>query len=118
MNLKFERNKLEKEIQRTKTTYEFYRPKYNDYGEPIEDGKVLATTLRAIYHEKNEYIKVTIADAAQYRTKKVPMLLCLYEECEVKIDDEVEINGVKHRVTGIVNIQEWNIIADISLEVI
>ena len=28
------------------------------------------------------------------------------------------LNGKKYKVTGIVNIQEWNILGDISLEVV
>ena len=47
------------------------------------------------------------------------MILCLYEDAKfLKMDDFVKINSKTFKVTGIVNIQEWNIIADISLEVI
>ena len=36
----------------------------------------------------------------------------------LKVDHQVVINGKTFKVTGIVNIQEWSIIGDISLEVI
>ena len=48
------------------------------------------------------------------------MLLCLYDEfveTEFEVGDFVLINGKKFKITGIVNIQEWSIIGDVSLEV-
>lgn len=36
----------------------------------------------------------------------------------LKIDDEVYINNKTYKVTGVVNIMNWDIISDISLEVV
>jgi hypothetical protein len=49
------------------------------------------------------------------------MILCLYESTAslvLQIGDIVEINSRTFKVTGVANIQEWNLISDISLEVI
>ena len=35
---------------------------------------------------------------------------------EVKVGDEVDLNGRKCRVTGVLNVQEWNLLMDISFE--
>ena len=48
------------------------------------------------------------------------MILCLYEDITslgLRVDDQLVINGKTFKVTGIVNVQEWNLIGDISLEV-
>jgi hypothetical protein len=49
------------------------------------------------------------------------MILCLFEEvkaADLQFGDVTVINGKTFRVTGVQDIQEWNLIADISLEVI
>lgn len=49
------------------------------------------------------------------------MILCLYDDLKtlnLEVDDFIFINEKQMKVTGIVNVQEWNIICDISLELI
>ena len=49
------------------------------------------------------------------------MILCLYDDVTsltLQVGDFLEINGRKFKVTGVTNVQEWNIISDISLEVV
>ena len=77
--------------------------------------------LKGIYHEQNSNVQITTGDTTQVRTKKIPMILCLYKDAAslvLRVGDAIKINEKTFKVTGIVNIQEWNIIADISLEVI
>lgn len=118
VNTKFEAYKLRRELKRIGKEYEFKRAKLNDFKEPTKDS-VVAGKLTGLYHEQNSNVSVTTGDTTQTRTKKVPMILCLYEDAKfLKMDDTVKINSKTFKVTGVVNIQEWNIIADISLEVI
>lgn len=118
INTKFEAYKIRRELKKVGTEYKFKRAKLNDFKEPTDENE-LAGKLLGLYHEQNSYVSVTVSDATQTRTKKVPMILCLYEDAKtLKFGDIVEINSKKLKVTGIVNIQEWNIIADVSLEVI
>lgn len=118
INTKFEAYKLRRELKRIGKEYEFKRAKLNDFKEPTKDS-VVAGKLTGLYHEQNSNVSVTTGDTTQTRTKKVPMILCLYEDAKfLKMDDFVKINSKTFKVTGVVNIQEWNIIADISLEVI
>ena len=118
MNLKFEKAKLKRELSKSGKEYDFYRVQENEFGEKngetIEVGK-----LRAIYHERNGHISSTKQDSTLYRKLKIPMLLCLYEDATfLNIGDTVTINGRIFKVTGLVNVQEWNIIGDVSLEVV
>ena len=49
------------------------------------------------------------------------MILCLYDDAAfvtLRVGDVTVINGKTFEVTGVVNIQGWSIIADISLEVV
>ncbi len=120
VNTKFEAYKIKRELKRSGITLEFKRAKLNDFKEPTEE-LTLVGKLQCLYHEQNSYVKITTGDTTQVRTKKVPMLLCLYEDVsalDLRIGDQVRINSNTFKVTGVVNIQEWNIIADISLEVV
>lgn len=120
VNKDFEVYKLKRELKRSGNDYEFTRPVANKFGEPTKDEDILGA-LRGLYHEKNEHIAVTMSDTTQVRTKKVPSILCLYEDTAslaLVIGDRVKLNGKTMKVTGVVNIQEWNLIADVSLEVV
>lgn len=118
INTKFESYKLRREIKKVGKEYEFKRAKKNEYKEPTEEKEVVAK-ISGLYHEQNSNISITTGETTQTRNKKIPMILCLYEEAKpLKAGDTVEINSKKFNVTGVVNIQEWNIISDISLEVV
>lgn len=121
INTRFEAYKIKRELKRSGIDYEFSRPEKNEFGEPIGDKLKVVGTLKGLYHEQNGAIKITTSDATQIRTKKVPMILCLYEDTAsliLQIGDVVKINTKTFRVTGVLNIQEWNLISDISLEVV
>jgi Cu/Ag efflux protein CusF len=120
MTTKFEAAKLKKELKTSGINCEFKRLKVNDFGEPTEESEVVAT-IKGLYHEQNSNIQITTGETTQIRTKKIPMVLCLYEDAALaalKVGDAVTINSETFKVTGVVNIQEWSIIADISLEVV
>lgn len=120
VNKSFEVYKLRRELKRSGNDYEFTRVVTNKFGEPSNDEELLGT-LRGLYHEKNEHIAVTMSDTTQVRTKKVPSILCLYEDVAslvLVIGDRVKLNGKTMKVTGVVDIQEWSLIADVSLEVV
>lgn len=121
INTKFEAYKVNREIKRSGKTYEFSRSWENEFGEPEKDIDPRDMgTLKAIYHEENSNIQLQNGENVITRTKKIPMLLCLYDSwasLELKVGDFTFINGKKFVVTGCVNVQEWSIIADVSLEV-
>lgn len=120
INTAFEAYKVRREIKRSGRIFSFARPKLNDFKEPTEEQSEIGE-IRGIYHEQSSHVKVTTGDTTQIRSKKIPMILCLYNDVELiglKMDDRVSINGKTYKVTGVVNIQEWNIIADVSLEVV
>lgn len=120
INTQFEVYKIKRELKRSGIDYEFKRPGVNDFGEPVGE-PVVVGTIRGLYHEQNSSIQVKTGDTTQVRTKKIPMILCLYEDTArlaLAVGDIVTINAKTFKVTGVVNIQEWNLISDISLEVV
>ena len=119
VNKQFEAYKLKRELKRSGIEYQIKRTKVNDFGEPASD--VVLGVIKGIYHEQNGNIQITTGDTTQVRTKKVPMMLCLYEDVallDLKAGDKIIVNSKSFKVIGVVNIQEWSIISDISLEVI
>ena len=120
INKKFEAYKIERELKRSGIDYEFKRFSLNEFGEPDNDS-VTVGIIKGLYHEQNSNIQITTGDTTQVRTKKIPMILCLYDDTAslaLQAGDLLEINKKQFRVTGVTNIQEWNIISDISLEVV
>lgn len=119
INNKFEAYKLTRELKRSGVSYKFLRRGVNKFKEKIEEPVEVCEVL-GLYHEQNSNVQTITQDGAVTRTKKIPMILCLTsnEVKSLQIDDEVIINGKTYQVTGIVDIFNWNIISDISLEVI
>lgn len=120
INTKFEAYKIKRELKRSGIDYEFKRTEKNKFGESTDGLKVIGK-LKGLYHEQNGSVQITTGDTTQIRTKKVPMILCLYEDTAslvLQVGDIVKINARTFKVTGVTNIQEWNLISDISLEVV
>lgn len=120
INTKFEVYKIERELKRSGIDYEFKRYKRNNFGEPTDELEMVGK-LKGLYHEQNGSVRISMGDTTQVRTKKVPMILCLYKDTAslaLQVDDIVIINKKTFKVTGVTDVQEWNLISDISLEVV
>lgn len=121
LNTKFELYKVNREIKKVGIALAFYRDNLNAYKEPVGDEPTTLGLLNCIYHETNSSVKVTTGETTQYQTKKVPMLLCSYEDIDhlgIKAGDYTKLNGKRYNVTGVVNVQEWCIVADVTMEVV
>lgn len=119
INTKFEAYKIERELRRSGRGFEFYRNGVNEFGEPDSDSQIELGGLSGIYHEQNSNVQTVSGDTTITRTKKIPMILCLYsswQELGLKPGDFTFVNSKKLYVSGCVNVQEWGIVGDISLE--
>ena len=113
-----EKKAVEREITKNGSTYTVKRNKVNKYGEPTQEVEEV-TTLRGLFHISKGFIIKNTSDGSQTKTKGQPMILALWEECEtIQNGDFVVINGNTYKITDKNNIEEYNIIADISLEVV
>lgn len=121
VNNSFEGYKIAREIKRSGKSYTFKRNGLNKFKEPTATAEVVVGSMDCLYHEQNSNIQIVTGETTQVRTKKIPMLLCLYDNVQalgLKVGDFTMINGKRFEVTGVVNVQEWSIAADISLEVV
>lgn len=126
INTRFELYKLKRELKRSGSDFAFYRFQKNEFGAPVGD-KVEVVKVRGLYHETNSYRTVTTYDGSTTVTEKSPMILCAVEDVKdsgLSIGDFVEVKdnvfGDKKtmKFTGVTDILDFGIIADISLEVI
>lgn len=118
MWLSKEQKAVEREIARNGSTYTVKRNKVNKYGEPTQEVEEV-TALRGLFHISKGFITKNTSDGSQTKTKGQPMILALWEECKtIQNGDFVVINGNTYKITDKNNIEEYNIIADISLEVV
>lgn len=118
INKQFEAYKIKREIRRSGETYTFMRPSLNEFGEPSGDETEVGS-LHGLYHEQNSNVQLTTGDTTQIRTKKLPMILCIYDDAKtlnLQLGDKLYLNDRILKVVSLVNIQEWNIIGDLSLE--
>lgn len=127
VNNRFELYKIKREIKRSGSTYKFYRPSVNDFGEPTD---VIEEFLevKGLYYEHSahildSYVILTGADAAAYRTKKFPQIICLTKDIFdedgqplLKVGDICIFNNHMTTVTGVKNEMEWNLVCTISFE--
>lgn len=113
-----EQKAVEREIIRNGSTYTVKRNKVDKYGEPTQEVEEV-TTLRGLFHISKGFITKNTSDGSQIKTKGQPMILALLEECKtIQNGDFVVINGNTYKITDKNNIEGYNIIADISLEVV
>lgn len=126
INTKFELYKLRRELKRNGKDCTFRRRKLNQFNEPtgeLED----VLTIRCLYHEVSSFKTTSTGDSSTTVTEKQPMLLCAVEDVKgssLEEGDFIEVNDSVYgdkkvlRFVGIVDIQNYGIIADISLEVV
>lgn len=126
INTKFELYKFRRELKRNGKDYTFQRRKLNQFNEPTGDLEDVLT-IRCLYHEVSSFKTTSTGDSSITVTEKQPMLLCAVEDVKnggLEIGDFIEVNDSVYgdkkvlRFVGVVDIQNYGIIADISLEVV
>lgn len=109
-------HRLQVQLNMRGVEYVFSRQALDKFGQPLDDTQE-EIKLKGIYHESNGYIQSTGSDATIIRTEKSPMILCLFDDGDkIKQGDMIAIAGKTFRVSGVLNIQNYSIAADISLE--
>lgn len=109
-------HRLQVQLNMRGIEYVFSRQALDKFGQPLEDVQE-QVKLKGIYHESNGYIQTTGSDATITRTKKSPMILCLFADGDkIKQGDRIVINEKTYKVSGVLDVQNYHIAADISLE--
>lgn len=112
----FLKNKVSRMLSAQGESFKFTQMVEDIYHQRVE-GNTL--DIVGVYHETNSFITLSSADSASVQRKKNPMILTLLDESVKQLNqgDKVEINNVTYTVAGVLDIQNYGVVADISLEV-
>lgn len=114
----FQLNKVRRIVRTQGKTFTVTREGINEFQEP--DGTVESFPLIGVYHTSPSNSMYSVqhkSDSTMVWPKSFPMILCLWEEAEkLKLTDRVVLNGKMYRVGEIRNVDEANLIGDITLE--
>ena len=113
----FLKNKIQRQLDCNGDDFTFKVVKEDKYHQPQESDEV---TIRGLYHETSSYLNETSSEGNIYRTIKTSQILTLMSLIEgdnnIPVGSTTKISGNTYKVTGIVNIDNLGVAADISLE--
>lgn len=114
---KFLQAKLNRALEWNGKLYYFNKIVLDEYNQPqVSEERI---EVKGIYHETNSYVTKSSSDATVTVSEKSPSLLVSWKDaCKLELEDTLEIEGVSYRVSGLTNIQNYNVFGSISLEVI
>ena len=117
--MSFELHKVLREIQIHGTDCILLRKKVDKYGEPTKEEPEQIAKVQGLFHVSKGYVTQSIQDGTKTHRKGQPMLMVAYENTrDIRTDDFLIINENKYKVVEKYNIQEYNIVTDISLELV
>lgn len=113
-----ELHKVEREIRIHGKIYVFNRNVLDEYKEPTGQEQKIATAC-GLFHISKQYSSKTTTEGSSVHSKGQPKLMLKYCDCvNVQNGDFVVINSNKYIVVEKNNLQEMNIVCDISLELV
>lgn len=118
MNKCIELYKVQREIKMHGSEFTVKRNKIDEYKEPTGEQETI-TAFRGLFHITKTFQTRTIKDGTVTRTKGQPMVLADYSDIkEICNGDIIEYNGLEYTVADVNNVEQMNIIADISMELV
>ena len=118
--IKQELFKIEREIKTNGFVYQVCQDKVDEYNQLTGEAETIKM-IQALYHTSNAYKKRSTADSTMTYSEKQPMLLTTYEEVKELLDKQnlfIVVNNTRYNFVAFENVQDYNIIYDISLEVV
>lgn len=116
-NMKFQLHKAKMAIQRFGALYEFQRDNLNDYKEPDGTATTIAS-VTGLWHESQGYITTSKTDASTTRSKPSIQIMALWNDAKtIAQGDFLMVSNTRYNVTGVHDVANAGVVADISLEV-
>ena len=116
--LQIELNKVKREIKTHGRSYEVKRTLLNNYGEDTDEQQSI-TEVQGLFHTEKGYITKSISDGSKTHSKGQPKLMVAYDDSVlIKNEDTIQINENTYKIIEKNNIQEFNIICDMSMELV
>lgn len=114
--LQIELNKVKREIKTHGRSYEVKRTILNNYGEDTDEQQSI-TEVQGLFHTEKGYITKSVSDGSKTHSKGQPKLMVAYDDSVlIKNGDMIQINENVYKVIEKNNTQEFNIVCDISME--
>lgn len=99
-------------------TYHINELVCDEHGKPTGEQKSIVD-VRGLFHTSKGYITENISDGTKTHSKGQPLLLLKYEDSEsIQNGHILEIGSNRYKVIEKNNIQMYNIVCDISLELV
>lgn len=116
LNPTFLKNKVKRQIKQNGQKFIFIRYEEDEYHQVSEEEKE-EICIEGLFHTTNTFVKANVSDGSVVRSKPQPMILTLFEDGSlIKINDEVQIGEENYKVIDVNNINAFNEVCDISLE--
>lgn len=113
---KFEEYKVLRLLKTQGVQCDFVRDVLDKFKEPTGYTTQVASFL-GFYHEQTSYLSVTGTESSLIQKKKVPYVLTLKKYIgELRQGDKIVLFGKSYKVCGVDDVNNWGLIADISLE--
>lgn len=110
--------KVKREIQMHGEEYTVYKQKTDKYGETISDIEEIQK-VSGLFHITKGYTTQTVSDGTKIRAKSQPMLMvCMEGSKQIENGMFVIINDNRYNIIDKNNIQEYNMVVDLSLELV
>lgn len=114
--LQIELNKVKREIKTHGRSYEVKGTILNNYGEDTDEQQSI-TEVQGLFHIEKGYITKSVSDGSKTHSKGQPKLMVAYDDSVlIKNGDMIQINENTYKIVEKNNIQEFNIVCDISME--
>ena len=112
--IRFMEHKFALQLKKNGTDFVFKRAEVNKFHEPT--GEYVDIPIIGILHSTNSYINKTVSEAAQIKSKKIPMILTDVENIKLlKENDRIELNNAVYEINDINDVNDMHIMFDISL---
>ena len=116
--LQIELNKVKREIKTHGRSYVVKRTVLNNYGEDTDKQDEI-TEIQGLFHTEKGYVTKSISDGSKTHSKGQSKLMVAYDDSVlIKNGDMIQINENTYKVIEKNNIQEFNIVCDISMELV
>lgn len=110
--------KVKREIQMHGEEYTVYKQKTDKYGEITSDIEEIQK-VSGLFHITKGYTTQTVSDGTKVRAKSQPMLMvCMEGSEQIENGMFVMINDNRYNIIDKNNIQEYNMVVDLSLELV
>ena len=112
-------HRLSQQIAWQGKRYTFYRRQVNEFNEQSTEPTKLSEVKGLFHNGSSNHVVINTTDNGQVIEKNKPYIMTTWGQGKIlQLNDEVTINSNTYRVTDVYNIGEYNLIAEVSLEVI